>query len=66
MAEHEFFARVEDFVNYYANNVQFEASSFDLKVIFGQLQQSHGTQVLQECAVTVPWVQAKLLSSTPG
>ena len=47
----------------YANNAQFELSSWDLKIIFGELNQSGGkTTVEQHTAVTVSWVQAKLFA----
>ena len=50
-----------DFV--YANNSLCEASVWDLKVIFGQLEQHTGqTRVEWHTAVTMPWAQAKLLS----
>jgi hypothetical protein len=45
----------------YANNVYFESSAWDLKIIFGQIDQSTGTvTVKQKVAVTIPWTQAKL------
>jgi len=47
----------------YANNVYFEQSAWDLKLIFGQLDQREGKiTVKQHTAVTLPWTQAKLLS----
>ena len=56
------FQRTEDFISLYANNFQFEQSAFDLKLIFGQLDQSKGkAHVDQHSSVTIPWVQAKLL-----
>jgi hypothetical protein len=46
----------------YANNVYFESSSWDLKLIFGQLDQSEGkVRIVQHSAITVPWAQAKLM-----
>lgn len=55
------FKRNEDFEALYANNVQAEISVWDLKVIFGMLDQSVvPNRVLQHTSVTVPWAQAKL------
>lgn len=57
------FRRDEDFVSLYANNVQFEMSVWDLKLIFGQLDQREGKAAIeQHTSVTVPWFQAKLMS----
>lgn len=56
------FERTENFVSSYANNVAFEASAWDIKLLFGQLDQASGkTSVKQHLAVTIPWPQAKLL-----
>jgi hypothetical protein len=47
----------------YANNVFFEPSAWDLKLILGQLDQRQGKNVIkQHTAVTLPWTQIKLLS----
>jgi hypothetical protein len=55
--------RAEDFFTIYANNVSFEQSVWDLKLIFGLLDQTGGTaRVEQVMAATIPWLQAKLLS----
>jgi len=55
------FRRPDDFASLYANNVQFETSVWDLKLLFGQLDQSETPNfVEQHTAVTLPWVQAKL------
>lgn len=51
--------RSDDFGEVYANNVLFETSVWDLKVIFGQLDQAMGV-VQQHTAVTIPWTIAKL------
>ncbi len=56
------FERTEDFFPTYANNVTFEVSAWDIKLIFGQLDQASGkASVKQHVAVTIPWPQAKLL-----
>ena len=47
----------------YANNVYFEQSVWDLKLIFGQLDQREGKVLIkQHTAITLPWTQVKLLS----
>jgi hypothetical protein len=49
----------------YANNVLYESSVWDLKFVFGQLDQSAGTapaKVTAHSAITVPWAQAKLIA----
>jgi hypothetical protein len=47
----------------YADNAFFETSVWDLKVIFGQLEQHTGkVNIDWHTAVTMPWLQAKLLS----
>jgi len=48
----------------YANNVRFETSVWDLKAVFGQLEQlppSGELSVDWHTAVTMPWLVAKLL-----
>lgn len=56
------FERTSDFTSTYANNVVLEASAWDLKMIFGQLDQSKEPNLVkQHLAVTIPWTQAKLL-----
>jgi hypothetical protein len=51
-----------DFESVYANNSNFEPSVWDLKIIFGQLEQHTGNaEVDWHTAVTMPWMQAKLL-----
>jgi hypothetical protein len=55
--------RSEDFMSYYANNVQIQANAFDMKVIFGLLDQSGGKVVVEQFAeVSMSWIEAKLLS----
>lgn len=51
--------RSEDFASVYSNNVAFETSLWDLRLIFGQLDQAVGV-VDQHTAVTIPWTLAKL------
>jgi hypothetical protein len=59
------FTRDEDFTSLYANNVRYESSAWDVKIIFGQLDQSGGagkTIVEQHTAVTVTWPNAKIMA----
>lgn len=55
--------KFDELKHFYANNVRFETSGWDLKLLFGQLQQ-HGGQAHIEwhTAMTLPWRQAKLMS----
>lgn len=58
--------RAEDFVSRYANNIQFESSAFDLKVVFGLLDQSGAPKfekasVEQHTAISLSWIEVKLL-----
>jgi hypothetical protein len=57
------YRRVDDLYVDYANNVYLESSVWDLKLIFGQLDQSTSPVTTeQRAALTIPWMQAKLLS----
>src|ERR1035438_3703331 len=57
------FTRTDEFATLYANNVVLETSAWDLKLIFGQLDQSgHKARVEQHTAITIPWMQARVLS----
>lgn len=55
--------RLDDVVPVYANNVRFEMTAWDLRVLFGQLMPSSEGKGLVEwhTDVTLPWVQAKLM-----
>ncbi len=47
----------------YANNFNFEPSVWDLKVIFGQLEQHTGApEVDWHTAITIPWLQVKFVA----
>jgi hypothetical protein len=51
-----------DFESVYANNSLLESSVWDLKIMFGQLEQHTGNaKVDWHTAVTMPWMQAKVL-----
>jgi hypothetical protein len=53
----------EAFASKYANNVLLEMSTWDLKMTFGELDQSLGPQVVvQHTAMTVPWTYVKILA----
>src|SRR5215469_9510418 len=52
----------EDIAEFYANNVVFQSSLWDMKILFGELYQSAGPNaVTQHSAVTLPWAQVKLM-----
>jgi hypothetical protein len=56
------YTKADGFVSDYANNSQLLASNWDLKITFGQLEQSIGpNNVVQTVAITLPWSQAKVL-----
>jgi hypothetical protein len=56
------FKRDEDFEGLYANNIVTETSIWDLKLIFGLLDQSvTPNQVVQHTSINIPWAQVKLL-----
>lgn len=54
---------LDDVVPVYANNVRFEMTAWDLRLLFGQLMpNSEGKgQVDWHTDVTLPWAQAKLM-----
>jgi hypothetical protein len=55
------FERDENFISLYANNVRFEISTWDMKMIFGQLDQSQTPNVVeQHTAITMAWPQLKI------
>ena len=50
----------EQFYEGYANNVFLESNAWDLKLIFGNIDQSKGANtVVQHAAMTLPWGQIK-------
>ncbi|HEY4901438.1 MAG TPA: DUF3467 domain-containing protein [Terriglobales bacterium] len=52
----------DNFESWYANNVQFYPSEWDLRMVFGELDMSEGGAIVQQhTAMTVAWVQAKLM-----
>jgi hypothetical protein len=62
-AQFEHAQREEDFSSLYANNVLFERSAWDFKMIFGELDQSITPNISRlHTAMTVPWLQAKLMA----
>jgi hypothetical protein len=56
--------RTEDFISRYANNVHFEVSVWDLKLLFSEFEQPPGETafIQQHTAITIPWIQVKLLT----
>ncbi len=54
------FVRHENFESWYANNVQFYPTEFDLRMIFGEYDVAN-LSVQQHTAMTVSWVQAKII-----
>jgi hypothetical protein len=56
------FVRHENFESWYANNIQFHPSAWDLRMVFGELDLRDGNGfVRQHTAMTVSWIQAKLM-----
>jgi hypothetical protein len=56
------YRRSDDFMRRYSNNTFLEGSVWDLKILFGELDQKLGTNVVtQHTAVTLSWAQAKVL-----
>ena len=57
------FARDADFFETYANNVTFESSVWDLKIIFGVFDQTPDLPPFKQLgAIRIPWQQAKLMA----
>jgi hypothetical protein len=59
------FVRDDDFTSLYANSVRFETSAWDLKMLFGELDQSNPSgksRVVQHTAMAVSWLQAKIMA----
>jgi len=60
-----FFRRGEDYESLYANSVYFQPSEWDLKLIFGEVDndpKDGTTFVEQHTSISVPWLQAKLMN----
>jgi hypothetical protein len=54
------FKHAEGFQSRYANSVRFESSVYDLKLIFGETDQSTGNEIIhQHTAITIPWSLVK-------
>jgi len=52
----------DDFESLYANNIRFESSVWDLKLLFGLLDQSDGKELVDlHTGISIPWTTAKLL-----
>jgi len=51
----------EDFFSAYANNIRFESTVYDLKLVFGETDLSSGIEVTkQHTAITLPWALVKV------
>lgn len=50
----------DDLTTDYANNVAFESTIWDLKLIFGEYS-DHDKSVEWHTSITIPWAQAKLM-----
>jgi hypothetical protein len=47
----------------YANNFNFEPSVWNLRIIFGELEQHSGTPIVDwHTAITIPWLQVKFVA----
>jgi hypothetical protein len=47
----------------YANNARFEATVYDLKIVFGESDLATGTEVIQQhTAITIPWALVKIIT----
>jgi hypothetical protein len=57
------FTRHENFESWYANNLQYIPSEWDLKVVFGEIEpQRDGSIIVQQhTAIVQSWLQAKLM-----
>jgi hypothetical protein len=61
------FMRTDTFSEIYANNVRFESNVWDLRLVFGTLDQGTGTTAFDQAvkfhtAISVPWQQIKIMS----
>jgi hypothetical protein len=60
------YQRDENFESLYANNVNIDATVWDLKLVFGQFNSATRATaqpgIEQHTAITIPWLQAKLLA----
>ena len=56
------FMRHENYETWYANNVQYHPSEWDLKLVFGELDSRDGNVIIQQhTAISVAWLQAKIM-----
>ena len=60
--EESTFIRHENFESWYANNIQFFPSEWDLKVVFGEIDWPKGKmQIQQHTSMSISWLQAKIM-----
>jgi hypothetical protein len=56
------YSKSPEFGGFYANNTFLEPSVWDMKMIFGQLDQQIGpSAIVQNVSITMPWQQVKIL-----
>jgi hypothetical protein len=57
------FSRHENYESWYSNNIQFKPTEWDLKAIFGEMeQQTDGSVTVQQhTAIVLTWLQAKIM-----
>jgi hypothetical protein len=53
--------RADDFAFFYANHVWYQSSVWDLKLLFGEVDQSKSNTVVQHTGITLSWLQVKLM-----
>jgi hypothetical protein len=52
----------EDFRSKYANNARFEATVYDLKIVFGESDLATGSEIIrQHTAITIPWALVRVM-----
>jgi len=50
-----------DFISRYANTIRFEATVYDLKLVFGESDLGGGVEKIQQhTAITIPWALVKI------
>jgi hypothetical protein len=53
----------EEFTSLYANSIRFEPTVYDLKLVFGETDQTSGTEIIQQhTAITIPWALVKVFA----
>lgn len=60
MAEKTRIVRSGDFVSRYSNNVQFDLSALDMRIVFGELRPGHPLE--QHTSIVMTYAQAKVMA----